>query len=163
MGTNRRASWLGVLVAFAVLLAGCSDARSGDGLPTLNVFAPTEAAAGGLVPAVGTVGPLGPPYFRRFLCDTFKIGVRSDCWAFIDEGHWAKPGIRVSVDFAQFGPPYRDDWIMAPCGVCDHVFETDIRIREPFEPGQYQVRFWIRDGDRRVGRSTTTTTVNVIR
>ena len=163
MGTNRRACWLSVLVVFSVVLAGCSDSRSVVGLPTLNVFAPTDAASGGLVPAIGTTGPLGPPYFTRFLCGTAKIGVRSNCWAFIDEDHWGKPGIQVSVDLALFGPPHFDNAIMWPCGVCGHVFEADITIREPFQPGQYQLRFWIRDGNVYTARLATTTTINVIR
>ena len=163
MNTEHRARCLTALVLFSVLLTGCSDSGSASGLPTLSVFAPTEAAAGGLVPAVGTIGPLGPPYFTRFLCGTAKIGVRSDCWVFIDEAHWGKPGITVSVDLALFGPPHFDNATMWPCGVCGHTFEADITIREPFEPGQYQLRFWIRDGNNFVGRFTATNPINVIK
>jgi hypothetical protein len=163
MGRTRRARWLALVVTVSVFLAGCSDPKAADGLPTLNVFAPTEAGAGGLVPAVGIVGP-SRPYFTRILCGgTVKIGVRTNCWVFIDDAHFGKPGLTVSVDFGLFGPPFRDDWTMAPCGVCGRLYETDFAIREPFEPGQYKLRFWIRDGNVFVGRVTTTTMINVVR
>ena len=49
---------------------------------------------------------------------------------------------------------------MGACGICGQVYETDLRIREPFEPRDYQLRFWARDDlDGRVATTVAKITV----
>jgi hypothetical protein len=146
MKTECRASWAAVLLLFSVHLAGCSDSRSTSGLPTLNFLAPTDAAAGGLVPAVGP--PLGP-YFTNVFCGgyTTKVGALNLCGVEIDKAHWAQPWVKVWADFSAFGPPYTSEWTMAPCGVCGQTHETDFKVHAP---GEYHIVLYVRDGDGRM-------------
>ncbi len=92
-------------------------------------------------------------------CRESQIGVfGGPCNAFVERAEVpASTGLKVTADLAQFGAPYRDDWSLVYCG-CG-AWDMDLRIREPFAPGTYTVRFHVTDAQ---GRSATTTAPLVV-
>ena len=142
MGRERLGTSIIALGLFSFLMVGCSDARSGH-VPTLNLFAPTEAGAPGLVPAVVPRAP----YFTNVFCGggTTKVGYLNLCGVEIDSGHWGR--VKVWADFSAFGPPYTSEWTMAACGVCGPTYETDFRLRKP---GEYHIVIYVKDRDGRM-------------
>jgi hypothetical protein len=148
MRTRRCALWCVAVGLCSLSLAGCSESKPASGLPTLNLFAPTDVANGGLVPASLPAG------FKQVICGgTVKVGVSNICWIVLDDEFW---GLTVWGDFTALGPPYRE-WQMGPCGVCGRTYEADYTVRTA---GEYQFRFWFRDRDGRL--RTTNVTVNAI-
>ena len=134
MRTERRGSWLAVLIPMSSFLVGCANSGS---LQTPNPTAPTETG----------------PSIERVVCGgTTKINVLSLCVVEIDRAHYGKPGVVVWADFAAFGPPYTSTWGMWPCGVCGQVYETDFKVRVP---GEYQLTFYVRDADGRRGSANS--------
>lgn len=87
-------------------------------------------------------------------CRTAQIGAfGGPCNAVVERAEEPQSGaLEVMADLAQFGAPYRDDWDLVYCG-CG-AWDMDLRIREPFEPGTYIIRFHVRDEQ---GRTATTT------
>jgi hypothetical protein len=123
-------------VGLAVVAAGCSQVQSG-GAPTV----PTP------------VGPNGPYFTLVFCGGTTKVGVPNVCGVTIDNAHYGNPSVQVWADLSALGAPYTDHWTLSPCGVCGQTYEADFKARMP---GEFQLLFYVKDGDGRIGTAKST-------